>query len=307
MDLVIATHNGFVHADEALAIAMLLILYPHADIIRTRDVIELANADIRVDVGGKDNPKTGDFDHHQKGGAGEREGVPFAAAGLVWKHFGAKIIQKFAPRFSPDQINRVLQMVDRELIQSVDAYDCGMRFELTGLILCTVNKIVRDMNPVWDEKQQDFVAALNQACEFCGQILLNEIQQACATLRAVSFVKMARREGWLKNGMKEVLIFFQYIHWNVWHLVVHDLGYDNILFGIVPGGGGWSVFAVPATLNTFNYRKLLPEAWAGLNDAELAKATGVRDAQYCHNGRWVCGARTREGALELARLAIAAE
>ena len=62
------------------------------EIVRTRDASALAAADARVDVGGKSDPATGDFDHHQRGGAGERpNGVRYASFGLVWKHYGAQL------------------------------------------------------------------------------------------------------------------------------------------------------------------------------------------------------------------------
>ena len=68
--LCIGTHNGTFHCDEVVAIAILSIVNKGKDIsvIRSRDLKHLAeNTDLLVDVGG------GKFDHHQKGGNGERE------------------------------------------------------------------------------------------------------------------------------------------------------------------------------------------------------------------------------------------
>ena len=62
----IATHNGRFHSDEVFAIAILKKFYSNIEIIRTRDKKLLSQADIRVDVGGRYDSKTGDFDHHQK-------------------------------------------------------------------------------------------------------------------------------------------------------------------------------------------------------------------------------------------------
>ena len=88
----IAVHNGKFHADDVFACAIARLIYPSCDIIRTRDEIELSAVDMRIDVGGKNNPASNDFDHHMKGGAGERtNGVPYAACGLMWKHFGKQI------------------------------------------------------------------------------------------------------------------------------------------------------------------------------------------------------------------------
>ena len=41
------------------------------------------SADIVIDVGGQYDPDAGRFDHHQRGGAGEREnGIPYSSFGL---------------------------------------------------------------------------------------------------------------------------------------------------------------------------------------------------------------------------------
>jgi len=49
----------------------------------------------------------------------------------------------------------------------------------------------------------------------------------------------------------------------------------------------------------------LPEAWAGLTDAELEAASGVPGAKFCHNARFIAVAATREAALRMAELAVA--
>jgi uncharacterized UPF0160 family protein len=48
---VIATHNSNFHADDVFAVAALKQLYPSAKVIRTRNLDELDQADIVLDVG----------------------------------------------------------------------------------------------------------------------------------------------------------------------------------------------------------------------------------------------------------------
>lgn len=64
----IGTHNGTFHCDEVLACCMLKILpeYNEAEIVRTRDENVLKTCDIVVDVGGKYEPKSHRYDHHQR-------------------------------------------------------------------------------------------------------------------------------------------------------------------------------------------------------------------------------------------------
>ena len=64
----IGTHNGAFHCDEVLACSMLKMLpeYNDAEIIRTRAENILKTCDIVVDVGGKYEPSSHRYDHHQR-------------------------------------------------------------------------------------------------------------------------------------------------------------------------------------------------------------------------------------------------
>ena len=65
---VIGTHDGKFHCDEVLACALLKLLpeYSTAVIKRTRDQTILDTCDVVVDVGGKFDPETHRYDHHQR-------------------------------------------------------------------------------------------------------------------------------------------------------------------------------------------------------------------------------------------------
>src|SRR5689334_3122739 len=88
----VATHDGSFHADEVFALAALSLLGEPLEIVRTRDADVLAACDVRVDVGFRADPASGDFDHHQREGAGERPtGVRYASFGLVWREYGGRL------------------------------------------------------------------------------------------------------------------------------------------------------------------------------------------------------------------------
>ena len=72
-DKTIVTHNGNFHADDVFSIAAFKLILPSFRLIRTRDSELIAKADIVLDVGGEYDPDSDRFDHHQRGGAGERE------------------------------------------------------------------------------------------------------------------------------------------------------------------------------------------------------------------------------------------
>ena len=85
-EITVVTHNGNFHADDVFSIAVLKHVLPTFKLVRTRDKALIESADYVIDVGGEYDPETNRFDHHQRGGAGEREnGIPFSSFGLVWK------------------------------------------------------------------------------------------------------------------------------------------------------------------------------------------------------------------------------
>lgn len=48
----------------------------------------------------------------------------------------------------------------------------------------------------------------------------------------------------------------------------------------------------------------LPEAWAGLRDADLVKASGIDNCTFVHAERFTGGNSTREGILQMVRKAL---
>src|SRR3954468_16133884 len=142
----VATHDGSFHADEVFALAALSLLGEPLEIVRTRDRDAIAASDVRVDVGFRADPATGDFDHHQREGAGERPGgVRYASFGLVWREHGATLCGGDA---------EVAARVDESLVQGVDANDTGQAFAEAsegGIRAMTVSGVVGAFNPTWEE------------------------------------------------------------------------------------------------------------------------------------------------------------
>src|SRR5450755_4772545 len=140
--MLIATHRGSFHADDVFAVAALRLLGEPVEVVRTRDRDALAQADVRVDVGFRDDATTGDFDHHQRDFDRARaNGVRYASFGLVWREFGARIC---------DGDQHVADAVDETLVQPVDANDTGQRLTqslIDGARPMTISGIVGGFNP----------------------------------------------------------------------------------------------------------------------------------------------------------------
>lgn len=114
----IYTHDGSFHADECMSIAILKSIYPNVEIVRTRDLAEATEYDIIVDVGQVYDPETNRYDHHQLGSPVRDGGIPYASAGLIWKHYGMHCL-------GSDYSEYVLTKIDELVMQPIDAIDTG--------------------------------------------------------------------------------------------------------------------------------------------------------------------------------------
>jgi uncharacterized UPF0160 family protein len=288
----IGTHDGTFHADEAFAVAALRAVEGPVEVVRTRDAALLSGCDVRIDVGMRDDPATGDFDHHQKGGAGERpNGIRFASFGLVWRHVGGRLCSDPA----------VAARVDQSLVQGVDAHDTGQsltRSLIAGIRPMTVSDMIAGLNPRWDEATgpEDQDRRFAQAVELAEQVLRREVATAAAQTRAVRLVQEAIR----RSPDPRLIELDTGLPWR--ETVVANA--PEALFVIYPKTDGWGLQAVPRELGSFGNRLDLPSEWAGRSGADLAAVTGVRDAVFCHTGRFIAVAQTREGVAGLARQAL---
>ncbi len=291
----VATHNGTFHADEVFAIAALGLLPEPMEVIRTRDPELLAGADLRVDVGFRFEPAAGDFDHHQREFDEVRpNGVGYASFGLVWREFGARIC---------DGDEEVAAVVEETLVQSVDANDTGQRITeslIEGVRPMSVNGVVGGFNARWDE---DLTAAeerarFDAAVELAAGIIAREIASA-ASGRRVRIVRDAIAAA-AESGDARIVTLPDNVPWK--QVVVTEA--PEALLVIYPKRQGFGVETVPVALGTFDNRLDLPAEWAGLENDDLARVTGVDDALFCHAKRFLAVARSREGVERLAELAL---
>ncbi|MBN1500597.1 MAG: MYG1 family protein [Spirochaetes bacterium] len=285
----IAVHEGTFHADEVFAIAIIKFIYTDFELIRTRNDAILCECDLRIDVGGKNNPETGDFDHHLTGGAGERKnGIPFAACGLVWRHFGSQICKS----------EYVYDYIEKRLIQNIDALDNGYDPGLQNLDfqVYNISDMIDSFNRVWYEENNSNLDNFLQAVSIAKTIIENEIKRGKGFEKAISYVK----EAVFNSTNPFYVILEKYCPWQ--DVLIPD---TDMLFVIFPAlEGGWRVRTIPQTRGSFQARKKLPAAWSGKRSDEFASLTGVKDATFCHPACFIAGAETKEGAIKLAEKAL---
>ncbi len=284
-DKTIATHNGNFHADDVFSIAALKSIFPSFKLVRTRDLELIAKADIVLDVGGEYDADADRFDHHQSGGAGEREnGIPYSSFGLIWQKYGLEIC---------DGNQRVANALDAGLVSTIDADDCGYGERPEGISL---SRTISMFNPTWQE-DADFDAGFDEAVEFAARLLKRFIASADAGISAKSIVAEA-----IENAEDpRVIVLEKYIPWK--KTVLKNS--EEALYMIYPSQTGqWRIQTVPVEQASFENRKPLPKEWAGLSGAELKEVTGLDDAMFCHNGLFIAGTESFESTMKMATMAL---
>ena len=313
----IGTHDGVFHADETFAIAVAALAFDCGEglaVVRTRQPEVLDRCMIAViDVGGRHETQRNYaesgplhyLDHHQwrpTDAAGRRggtsDGAPYAAFGLAWAAFGRTAIAMICGHTGESAVEAVWEAIDRQVVQPVDAADVGAAPR--DLNVWSVSRAISAMNPTQDGA--DFDAAFERAVELAGTLLAAEIRSAMkAELDRARILELAQEA--LAEG-QTVLVLERGGSWQGPVIAANAEATTGIDFVVYPDPRGqWMIQCVPPAEGSFDKRLPLPEEWAAKRDQELQALTGVADAIFCHPGRFIAGAATREGVLAMAKLA----
>jgi uncharacterized UPF0160 family protein len=315
----IATHSGSFHADDVFGVGILMGVFPSHRLLRTRKQELIDAADFAVDVGGSWDVATGRFDHHQRGFDGARPaqpaadgqsvpGVGYASAGLVWSAFGAAYVRAWASTHGHDlaepAVAEVVRSLDHSLVQYLDIVDTGKGDVSPGIF--GLSSLVAQLNTHWMEEQgldgtakarlqeERFVEAITITRKFLDHAISKKVAQ----IRAMDIVRASPR----LLGGRVLHLAEGGMPWT--HVVLHEM--PEVLLVIYPDSDGdqYQIKTVPVEAGSFTAKQDLPRSWAGLRDQELAAVTGVADSVFCHLNVFIAGARSLEGAVQLAALAL---
>lgn len=288
----VAVHSGKFHPDDVSAVAILsLYLNKPIKILRSRDPKVWAEADYVFDVGGEYKPEENKFDHHQESFKLQREnGIGYSSAGLAWKHFGEKVAGSY----------EVWQKIDEKIIQYIDAEDVGISLtknNFEGISPYFFGDYIDSFNPTSLEKDENSLKSFEGAVEITKKMFQREIKRAQDKIASSKPVK----DVYERTEDKRLIVLDNYYSWD-------DVltNYLEPIFVIYPrlDTDTWGVQAVGVKGFQFKNRLDLPEAWAGKMGDELVKITGIPDAVFCHKARFIAGAKSKEGAIALAKLAL---
>lgn len=280
------THGGVFHADDVMATVILSKIFEDATVCRTCKVTNNLRRDAIVyDIG------FGRFDHHQNGGNGCRgNGVPYASAGLIWKEFGHFLTKDYM----------VWKAIDREIIQGIDATDCG---KMPGVDYparaMTLSAMVFDFNPAWDSIETSDEKFL-EAVAFAETVFENVFNNAVSKARAKEMVEKA-----ISDSQNHIMVLERFAPWQDYLFASLDEKAKDVWFVVFPSNrGGYNWQGVTADFKTRELRKSVPIEWRGLREEELQKVTGVATASFCHSAGFIGGATTLEDAITMAKIAV---
>jgi uncharacterized UPF0160 family protein len=242
---------------------------------------------------------------------GEGQAVPaegYASAGLVWREFGEAFVRQAAQALGhepqPELVARIASDVDAALVRYIDLVDNGAADVAPGVF--GLSSQLSLMNSTWLEESKLDAAAVatlqlqrfHEAMALVNRTLQRFVLRSLGQALAADSVRGAER---LLQG-RVLLLRDGGMPWT--RVVVEEM--PQVLLVLYPESGReqYQIRTVPAAAGSFASRMDLPAHWGGLRDEELASVTGVPDAVFCHVNLFIGGARSLDGALRLAAMAL---
>lgn len=298
----IVTHNGTFHADDLFAAGVLTLVMQNEnqafEILRTRDLEVIKNADYVFDVGGVYNPDTNRFDHHQKGGAGVRDnGIPYASFGLVWKHFGLKLCEGNTDAW---------KIIDTEIVSAIDANDNGIdlgEIKFRDVIPYPGARVFSIFEPTWKEDVNNTDNVFFEQVKKVAEVLKREIRVALDDAEGKDIIKKAYENTEDKRIIVLDKNFPRYLYQSVLS------SFSEPIYLVYPSGHGssWKVEAISKSPGVMESRKPFPESWRGFTRSENMTTTsieGVDGILFVHNSGFMANLDNKEQAIEFAKKAL---
>ena len=297
----LVTHSGGFHADELFSSVILTRLFAQAKLVRSRAPEWITPGEDRIiyDVGGLYDAEARIFDHHQRGAPLRDDGQPLSSFGLIWRHFGRDYLASFG--IAEDNIDAIHAAFDTGFVLPVDLVDNGALSpsaagpQLAGMVLPS---LLETLKPVFDNTDPEAeTTAFFEALAIARAFVEARINRSAAKLRAEAMVQAAIAAA----GESRILELPMGMPFRP---TVVKAGADHLWFVINPRGNDWSIGGIRKAEDGFALRADLPAGWAGLTNAALEEASGVKGALFCHNGRFIAAAASREAALAMAEIAV---
>lgn len=239
---------------------------------------------------------------------------------MVYHHFGREVLHEVLKSLGSNEnedekVDIFYEQIYRKFVKEIDGVDNGVticenpKYEIHTGISARVGKF----NLEWNDEQTDekFFDRFLQAIDYIRE-------------EFVSIIKNLNDVWWpsrdiVKNAIKNrfeidesgaiVELKSEIVPPYLKHLFMleKDLGIEGeIKYAIFKDKDVYRVRAIPIHDDSFILRKPLVEKWRGLRDQELSDLAGIPDCIFCHATGFIGGTKTRESALQMAKLSLQA-
>eukprot|EP00375_Theileria_parva_P001812 XP_764487.1 hypothetical protein [Theileria parva strain Muguga] len=304
----IGTHNGFFHADEALAVYMLKLLpeYRDAEVVRTRDPSVLETCDVVVDVGAVYDPSRHRYDHHQRDFKDffddEHEVTKLSSAGLVYKHFSKRLFREVYKVMDEETVDYLYKSIYDKFIEAMDAIDNGVPMcdgDLKYKTNTDLSTRVSRLNPSWiDSDVADVDERFMKAVELTGQEFEHFVHNALNVLfmllnlfrsfyqQKAYFIKHLTIGSHAHSRLASVEVnYIRNFCTNMKTKITSQMKIDSSITR--------RSTCIREKGSQFKSRLPFPEHLRGLRDQELEKASGIPDLTFIHATGFTCGGKTK--------------
>lgn len=273
------THSGTMHADEVFATAFLDLYLGDIKVCRLPDVPSDISENVLVyDIG------RGKYDHHQEDAKKRETGIPYCSFGLLWQEFGRKFLEK---RNIPN-LEEVFTMFDKDFVEAIDADDNGIfpKIEASYKVK-TLSDVIKLYNPSY-KSGQDETIQFTKAVIFAKSIIDEELASVTGKVIAKTLVLEK-----LKTATNHTLYLDEYMPYE--QTILSEEQASDIYFAVYPSNrGGYGIKTIPISAEDHTKRKEFPLSWAGLDNEELEKVSGIKGLRFCHLTRFLVTCDTFE-------------
>lgn len=281
------THSGTMHADEVFATAFLDLYLDDVRVYRSNgtDLDMASDNAIIYDIG------RGEFDHHQLDAIKRDNGITYSSLGLLWKKYGRDFLEKNKYSNREDLFNGI----DKDLIEGIDADDNGFFPKIEcNYKARTLPTIIKIFNPSYDSGENESEQFI-KAVELAKMIFEEEVVYINGKVISDKKVTEIINNSDVSKGYLYLDEYFPYED----AVLNHPQG-EKILFVAFPSNrGGYAIKTVNKSLEDKTAKRLFPEEWAGLQDEELEKVSGIKGLRFCHTGRFIVNCKDYDAMMKV--------
>jgi uncharacterized UPF0160 family protein len=296
------THDMGFHTDEVLAYSIYNYTFDDKiklELIRTRKYIDYENDNcILVDIGNK-YIKNKYYDHHQNdSNLFRNNGIKFSSAGLIWKDFGEKYIEKYLKeKYGLEEIDKldildIFYEIDKKFIIHVDLVDNGKFISQNNTSITSIDKMYYPpLNERTDEKYLEGFLEYSDFLSTYLQILIDTAFKRIDDRNLLFTV----------YDNSDVLFIEDQLLWR--KTITNNHTFKNLKVVINKmEDGTWRINPIKEIKKSDKFKVNFPQQWLGLSEDKLKEVSGIDDILFCHSSGYTAGAKTKEACIKIYEL-----